>query len=78
MKILKYITIEPQDSFDEAVSKINRQINKNQFVSREAPATLTGNQKILKLVAKKDSTAFIKIDGPGFIIDELFNYFEGN
>lgn len=75
MRILKYLTIESKESFEEALSKIRREIRENSFYVTESPYGLTGNHKVLKLVSKDNFEDIVKIDGPGFIIDQLFNYF---
>ena len=75
MRILKYLTIESKESFEEALSKIRREIREKSFYVTESPYSLTGNHKVLKLVSKDNFEDIVKVDGPGFIIDQLFNYF---
>ncbi len=75
MKLLHYITIQPSDTLEDVLSKIRRYIRESQFVIIEKPLNLSGNQKVLKLVSRVNYTDFVKIDGPGFMIDKLFDYF---
>ena len=78
MKILKYITIQPGEAFNEALNRIKIYIRESRFTTMEQPQKLTGNQKVLKLISKDSSQDMVKIDGPGFVIDELFDYFIKN
>lgn len=75
MRILKYITIESNETFEQALSKLRREVRESSFVVNESPYKMGGNHKVLKLLSRDNFQDFIKIDGPGFIIDELFAYF---
>jgi len=75
MKLIKYITIESNESFDQALVKIRKNIRESAFFINESPHKLAGNHKILKLLSKDNFEDFVKIDGPGFIIDKLYDYF---
>lgn len=75
MDKLKYITIQPGEDFEDALSKIRREAGGIHFVAYYRPQNLTGNFKILTLNSKYNMNNTVKIDGPGFIIDKLFEYF---
>lgn len=75
MKLIKYITIESNESFEQALIKIKKEIRETAFFINESPYKLGGNYKVLKLLSKDNLEDFVKIDGPGFIIDKLYDYF---
>jgi len=75
MKLIKYITIEFDESFEQALIKIKKNIRETAFFINELPYKLGGNHKVLRLLSKDNLDNFIKIDGPGFIIDEIYDYF---
>lgn len=75
MKLLGYLSIQSGEDLDAAVSKIKREMRHLNFIVMQKPHKLGGNFKVLQLISRYDATNFLKIDGPGFIIDELYNYF---
>ncbi len=77
MHLLKYITVETGEDFDAALARIKREVNHLNFVAAKMPHKLSGNSKVLQLVSKQNISNIIKIDGPGFIMDELFQHFLG-
>ena len=77
MKLLAYITIKNDEDLDAAKSKIKRELGTYNWVVWNKPSELTGNQKVLQLSSPNNATNIVKIDGPGFIIDKLFNFFGG-
>lgn len=70
---LKYITVLSNEDKDSALSKIKREIGHLNLSAWNKPIKLAGNFKILELQEKGGRV--VKIDGPGFIIDQLFDYF---
>lgn len=75
MKLLKYLTINSSDSYEDALSLIRRELRESQFYAHESPHGLSGNHKVLKLISRQNIEDFVKIDGPGFIINRLYEYF---
>jgi hypothetical protein len=70
---LVYITIQTGENEEQALSKIKRQVGHLNLSVWNRPIKLTGNFKVLELHSKGNK--LIKVDGPGFIIDKLFEYF---
>ena len=75
MKLIKYITIEANESLEQAFTKIKKEIRESAFFINESPYKLAGNHKILKLLSKDNLEDFVKIDGLVFIIDKLYEHF---
>ncbi|MFW5889494.1 MAG: hypothetical protein ACOCUD_03840 [Bacillota bacterium] len=69
----KYITIEAHENFDSAKSKIQREAGTLNLRTMHATYNLSGTKKVLTL--HYDMNNWIKVDGPGFIIDELEKFF---
>ena len=75
MRLLKYLTVAPSYTYEGALSLIRRELRESQFYANESPHKLSGNQKVLKLISRQNIEDFVKVDGPGFIIDKLYEYF---
>lgn len=73
---MKYVTIERGEDFRTALTKIQIQLGPlNQYVCYDKPETLMGRFRILKLRRKTNINNIVaKIDGPGFIIEDIYNY----
>lgn len=69
----KYISIESHENFDMAKSKIQREAGTLNLRVIQATYSLSGTKKVLTL--HYDSYSYIKVDGPGFLIDELEKFF---
>lgn len=76
MELLKYITVESGDDLNDALTKIHIVIGHSNLYITEPPNRLAGNSKILRLSVKGSLERFVKVDGPGFIIDELYGHFK--
>lgn len=73
---MKYITIEKYESLGRARTKIKSYLGSlSFFYVLEAPQSLLGSSKILILRSRRNGEIAAKIDGPGFIIDELYKDF---
>lgn len=74
---MKYITIERGEDVERAKQKLRTYLNKSfgYYYALEPPATLMGSAKILTLRGRNDAEIKVKIDGPGFIIEELYKEF---
>ena len=74
---MKYITISKDENLESALIKINVHLGRlASYGVYDKIETLMGSAKILKLRKHtniKDIAA--KIDGPGFIIEKLYNHF---
>ena len=77
MNLLKYITIEPHEDLNGAKAKLKRELGHYNFLVLQLPHNLAGNYKVLQLSCKGNIDNIVKVDGPGFIIDELFEFFAG-
>lgn len=77
MNEIRYITIERGEDFNSSISKLSRYLGSlNQYNVYDKPETLMGTFKILKLRRTQNiNSVSVKIDGPGFIIDQLFDFF---
>lgn len=71
---LLYVTIT-NESKDEALVKIKREVGHLKLAAWGFPISLGANAKILVLY-ESNRDRLIKIDGPGFIIIELYEYFK--
>ena len=73
---MKYLTIKPYQEEQQALSMIKRELgNTSGLIVAEVPQELMGNQKILILRKRTGLSIECKIDGPGFIIDRLYEKF---
>lgn len=73
---MKYITIERNENIEEALIKLENNLgNLLSYYTIEKPVNLFGNYKILTLRKKPTTIIYAKVDGPGFIIDELYKKF---
>lgn len=75
MKLLKYITIENYEDLAMAKSKLKRELRTLNWIALQSPHKMAGNHKVLQLSSKINIEDVVKVDGPGFIIDELFEFF---
>ena len=76
---MHYITIERGEDFRVALTKTQIILGSlDQYVCYDKPEELMGSFKILKLRKKTNiNNIAAKIDGPGFIIEDMFIYFSG-
>lgn len=72
-KNLIYITVENGEDKEQIISKIRRVVGHTNLSVWTKPIKLAGNFKILELHERGGRV--IKIDGPGFIIEKLFEHF---
>lgn len=73
---MKYISIERYENIQQARIKVKSHLSTPSFFyALEPPQTLMGSSKILVLRNKKNGEISAKIDGPGFIIEELYKDF---
>lgn len=70
MKLI-YVSVLPQDDFETALLRVKMASDYMSARPRGLPYKLMGNSKILELVSS-NLAILIKVDGPGFIIDELY------
>lgn len=76
MELLRYITIEAGDNLDDILTKIHVSVGHSNLYVTEKPNKLVGNSKIIRLSVKGSMDKFIKVDGPGFMIEELYEHFK--
>lgn len=69
----KYISIEPSENIEQVKEKIKREAGTLRLHVYDPPYKLSGNKKVLALY--HDPHSWIKVDGPGFMIDELVSFF---
>ena len=77
MERLEYVTINSDEDLKAAITKLTTYLGPlSGYDAYEIPQTLMASAKILKLRRKTNITKVAaKIDGPGFIIEQLFEYF---
>lgn len=69
----KYITIDPHENFAMAKSKIKREAGTLNLRVFYPSYNLSGNKRVLTL--HYDANNYVKVDGPGFLIKELEQFF---
>ena len=74
---MKYITVRQGELKKDVISKMRRELGSYfpALYSIDQPLQLMGNSKVLSLRVRGVNNIYLKVDGPGFIIDELFNHF---
>ena len=70
-----YISIEKGDDLEKVISKIKRITMTLNYRPIDRGVKLTGNHKVLTLARTYSQSQYIKVDGPSFLIDKVFNYF---
>ena len=77
MEQIQYVTIKREEDFKNALTKLKTYLGTlSQYVAYDPPETLMGSAKILKLRKKSTINKIsAKIDGPGFIIDQIYKHF---
>lgn len=70
----KYITIESNQDYDISIRKIRNEAGTLSLRALHPPYNLSGNKKVLTLYYS-DNKSYVKVDGPGFILDKLFECF---
>jgi hypothetical protein len=75
---IQMISIRFDENFDFAVAKVNRYARPLQLYTIEPPQGLMGNHKVLRFhVRGGKSNTLYKVDGPGFLIDKLYEHYLG-
>jgi hypothetical protein len=69
---MKYYTIGLNDSAQSMLKLLDRKYRLSNIFPISEPAKLMGNAKVLE-IRVSDLNTNIKVDGPGFIIDEIYN-----
>lgn len=77
MEKIQYVTIERSENFEMALTKLRAYLGPlSAYGVYDKIETLMGSARILKLRKKSNiSKIAAKVDGPGFIIEKLFEYF---
>ena len=70
-----YISIEKGENLENIISKIKRLTMTLHYRPLDRGVKLTGNHKVLTLVRTFTRGQYIKVDGPSFLIDDLYKYF---
>lgn len=69
------ISITRDENLEQAIQKIHRDTQLRNWSAWEPPQSLMGNYRTLRLYSSFNSTVVCKVEGPGFIIDRLYEYF---
>lgn len=72
---MKYITIARNEDYPRAKTKVKIELDKpmHNYYASSAPQQYMGNKKVLALREKHKFEGIVyKIEGPGFIIDKLY------
>lgn len=73
---LKYFTVERSDkNIKDVLSKLRRELGVSRLHAYVPLVALGGNTRILELKKSITSELVIKVDGPEFIMKELYDYF---
>lgn len=74
---MNYITIERNEDLERARIRLKTYLSRplSYYYSSEPPATLMGSEKVLSLRGRNNNEIVAKVDGPGFIIEELYKEF---
>jgi hypothetical protein len=72
-----YIEIKRHQDFDAVLKEIESVGESLSYVCAKEPEKMSGNFKLLQLINSRNVKDIIRISGPGFIIDQLYDYFEG-
>ena len=77
MDRFEYVTINKNENLQDALTKLTAYLGPlSGYDAYEAPKTLMASAKILNIRRKTNmSRIAAKVDGPGFIIEQLFGYF---
>lgn len=76
-KILKYYTVRMRDEIPRLLEDIDWEQGRNSLHALSPPYSLAANAKVLVLHKKSNYHDVVKIDGPGWIIDDLYKKFAG-
>jgi len=69
---VKYYTVNPGDTAESILKKIDKDYGLSNVYVFTRPQDLAGNAKVLTIrIPKRDD--YVKVDGPGFIVYEVYN-----
>lgn len=69
---MRYYTIDSRDNSDSILKQLDEDYGLSNMYALGKPQSLGGKAKVLTIrIPKKDD--HVKIDGPGFIVEEIFN-----
>ena len=69
------ISVTREENAEQAIQKIHRETQLRGWSVWEGPQNLMGNFKVLRLISNMNSHVVCKVEGPGFILDELYRHF---
>jgi len=69
---VKYYTVNPGDDADSILRRLDKDYGLSNVYVLAKPQSLSGNAKVLTIRILKRND-YIKVDGPGFIVYEIFN-----
>jgi len=72
MAKLFHVSVTPDMNLEQTVQTIYRNTRLRNWNVWEGPQPLMGNFKVLRLTAAMNSNIICKVEGPGFIIGELY------
>jgi hypothetical protein len=72
MKTIEYYTVGQNDSAASILRRLDKRYNLSNIYPISQPVSFMGNAKVLE-IRIVNSNANIKVDGPGFIIDSIYN-----
>lgn len=69
---MKYYTVGPNDTAESVLKRLNKDYGLYNVYVFSKPQSLGGNAKVLTIrIPKRDD--YVKVDGPGFIVYEIYN-----
>lgn len=69
------ISVTKEENTEQVIQRIHRDTQLRGWTVWEGPQSLMGNFKVLRLISTLNSAIICKVEGPGFILDELYQYF---
>lgn len=69
---MKYYTVGPGDTAESVLKRLDRDYGLSSVYVFARPEALAGNAKVLTIRIPKIKD-YVKVDGPGFIVYEIYN-----
>ena len=69
---MKYYTVGPVDTAESVLKRLSKDYGLSGMYVVSRPQSLGGNAKVLTIRIPKRND-YVKVDGPGFIVYEIYN-----
>lgn len=75
--MLKYFTVEKIDrNIKDILRKMSRELGNIKLYVFKPIETFCGNQRVVELRPAFNSDTIVKVDGPEFMVEAIYRYFE--